>query len=496
MGLPVVLSWNSGLQKYKNPATYNDMMTPSLLIQQLESGYPVLPSFTTENTGSTQPAIGYYNDVAILRDMGLPLVFKTPQIDGPMLTQSAHTTKPTATNPQVRNIADTAFINELDPLASTESWTEIGTAYGSIANFATIAATYPNPPAVWIISNNEAARHRWINANSSKRFVDAHGTGKTSAEKRQIYGDGFITKYNAMLAAVKAALPASWQSVTKFSAYNTALPKSFGRFSTWTDYSLYVNGRDEPWYYVWDEVAPSIYNSNNSGDADYTLQSSQIEGMNVVPSISRMKADKPDLRIAIDLWDGVDFTKTDPNLSNHLEYENAGQAWSSERYKGSVRFIFWLFRASVYREFRSHTDDLRYYNAYWNAVLRTAREVWENDTLSDFWLNGTLYANTAESHPYQVNIPSEIASDNRWFQLTNDKNPTGASRTDLNTNWPVFNLAITHSDGRCLVYAHSPLDNGSSTTITTPNGNIIVNVPLAGAFYVVNSGGTVTETIT
>jgi proline racemase len=60
----------------------------------------------------------------------------------------------------------------------------------------------------------------------------------------------------------------------------------------------------------------------------------------------------------------------------------------------------------------------------------------------------------------------------------------------LKTNIPVFSLALVLGDKgarRWLVYAHSPLEDRRDVTITVPDlGKVTVDVPRAGAFYLVD----------
>jgi hypothetical protein len=61
---------------------------------------------------------------------------------------------------------------------------------------------------------------------------------------------------------------------------------------------------------------------------------------------------------------------------------------------------------------------------------------------------------------------------------------------DLKTNLPVFSLALVKGDKgarRWLLYAHSPLEDRKDVEITLPDfGVVMVDVPRAGAFYVID----------
>jgi hypothetical protein len=87
-----------------------------------------------------------------------------------------------------------------------------------------------------------------------------------------------------------------------------------------------------------------------------------------------------------------------------------------------------------------------------------------------------------------VQVPAELAKQDRWFLLdTNLDPPRPWTHT---TNLPVFNLALVRGEsGRreWLVYAHSPLMNRDKVGITIPGFRAItIDVPRRGAFHLVS----------
>jgi hypothetical protein len=122
------------------------------------------------------------------------------------------------------------------------------------------------------------------------------------------------------------------------------------------------------------------------------------------------------------------------------------------------------------------------------ALAGDVDRVYQNDTLKYFWRKGELVPNHTYQHPYQVGIPEEYKNADRWFLLDTNLDPPRPWK--LNTEIPVFSLAlVTGEKGnrRWLVYAHSPLEDRKNVEITIPDyGKITVDVPVAGAFYVVD----------
>jgi proline racemase len=64
----------------------------------------------------------------------------------------------------------------------------------------------------------------------------------------------------------------------------------------------------------------------------------------------------------------------------------------------------------------------------------------------------------------------------------------------------VFSLALVRGDAgkrRWLVYAHAPLENRAGVNITVPDfGKTTVNVPRAGAFYLIDEADRTTTPVT
>jgi hypothetical protein len=144
----------------------------------------------------------------------------------------------------------------------------------------------------------------------------------------------------------------------------------------------------------------------------------------------------------------------------------------------------------VIREFRGHATPLEPVKPYWMETVRAVDRVWENPPLTDFWRHGKLVANTNQKHPYQTDLPAKYKEIPRWYLL--DTNLAPPRPWSQETNLPVFSLALVRGkegDRQWLVYAHSPLENRTGVEITIPEcGSVTVDVPRAGAFYIVDEG--------
>jgi hypothetical protein len=174
--------------------------------------------------------------------------------------------------------------------------------------------------------------------------------------------------------------------------------------------------------------------------------------------------------------------------SKTLRYLIDGQTYPPERAGGWVQFGLWLLRPRAVREFRGHATPLEPVKPYWMETVEAVDRVWADETLREFWRHGRLVANRAHRHPYQTDVPAKYDGVERWFLLDTSLDPPRP--WEQTTDLPVFSLALERGDQGSrtwLVYAHSPLADRDAVEIEVPDfGPISVDVPCAGAFYVVD----------
>lgn len=215
----------------------------------------------------------------------------------------------------------------------------------------------------------------------------------------------------------------------------------------------------------------------------------------------------PDFWWEISIWDGnssdwtaqTQCTAEMAKKSKACQYIQDGQTYTPQRYLGWVQFGMWLLRPRVIREFRGSTTPLEPWREFFELLLFAVDRIYAEPTLEEFWRHGGLVPNLAHRHPYQQDIPEKYRNINRWFLL--DTNLDSPRPWNQKTNIPVFSLALVIGDKgkqRCLVYAHSPLKNRKNVEIKLPDfGKINIDVPRAGAFYVIDeSNGKVTPITT
>jgi hypothetical protein len=168
-----------------------------------------------------------------------------------------------------------------------------------------------------------------------------------------------------------------------------------------------------------------------------------------------------------------------------------GQTYTPDRSLGWLQFGIWLLRPRAVREFRASTVPLEPWRPFFEKLLLAVDRVHRSKTLEEFWRHGRLVPNLPHRHPYQENVPEEYRGVHRWFLLDTDLD---APRPwEHSTNIPVFSVALVLGEAgsrRWLVYAHSPLEDRQGVEIRLPEfGPLTVDVPRAGAFYLVDEQG-------
>jgi len=289
---------------------------------------------------------------------------------------------------------------------------------------------------------------------------------------------------------MREQLDPAWQPKLLFVGYDAFGGAAFGRWGGWINYSLYTPGRFEPDPLMWDGGTPSYYTATYNGLKDFRVMSPQIESMNWIFMQEQAWKFNPDFRFGFSIWDGH-TDKKEKDL--RAVYEEMGQKYTPARYAGYGQFGLWLLRPRVLREYsgytsRGWTDSVDAIEPWTLALAAGVDRVYQNETLKQFWRTGELVPNRAHQHPYQTAIPAEWKDEDRWFLLDTNLDPPRPWKLD--TEIPVFSLALVKGEKgarRWLVYAHSPLQERQNVAITIPEyGKITVDVPVAGAFYMVD----------
>jgi len=485
--LPLAGHWNTG----HYPRARG--MDPAFEIGLIEQGHYVLPSFHHQpywHEGWAGVGEKYYG--AAIRKaakLRLPLTFLGTQWERGLTDDKHYFAMPPEKNPNVVT-PDGKILKKVSPFGPVEAWREVGRKWTATPAFQKLQGQYPKPPLVIFLSNNEHAKLRWHQAETSKRYLDEYGKGKSDNFKREAFGKGWIERYRALQAGMRDGLTApAWKQNAIFVGYEAFGPAHFARWGGWKEYSLIVKGRVTPWPLAWDGGTPSYYVHNWNPSTDYTVWSPHVESNNWLFMLDEAWKLNPKFWWEISVWDGFQ-----PKLANCMRktYAKRGQKYGPERYRGFVQFGMWLMRPRVVREFRGWTDDVKTMMPYYKEILASVKLVHENRTLREFWRKGKLVPNRAQKHPYQQNIPAEYRDADRWYLL--DTSLTPKQPWTLKTEIPVWAIAFVMGEKpnrRWLVYAQSPLKHRENVKVSLPGfGEIATDVTVGGSFYVVDEAKT------
>jgi hypothetical protein len=345
-------------------------------------------------------------------------------------------------------------------------------------------ATYPDPPRLILLSNNEHPRLRSMNATKTRGFVERFGSDKSPEETRRIFGDGWIERYGALIDGLRSELPGeTWRREARFVAYSAFGPKLFGVHDAWFNYCEYSTGRIAPWPYVWQGGSPPFYMNPWDDCSDEWYHSPQVDGMCWVFMAEDVLRDRPEFWFELSFWDGSEPRRDDDKRKT---FAAKGFPYTPERHGGLAQFALWMLRPRLLREFRASRDTLADYERYFLPLADGVDRVYRDETLKRFWRKGRLVPNRAHRHPNSSAIPAEYANRDRWFRLDASTDPPKpwSPKTDLK----VFALALSMGETpnrEWLVYAHSPRGE-METSVTIPEFRAVPIKPSpAGRFFLV-----------
>jgi len=513
--LPLASHWNQG--------TVRGTFEPDHQIELIQQGHHILPwmSWPSGDPDSERFAAYYERLLKYFAALELPVSFRGTQWNAMLMgkeyregpeSQWAGTIAP-----------DGSRVRKVSPFGAIDPWKDPAREYVDTAAMRRAQEIYPNPPLVLWVSNNEPPDLRWSKHGPleelSKRYLEQFGRDRSDEFKRKVVAEGWIERYRVMFRAMREALTnGTWKKNVRFIGYGGFGPAHLGRWDGWKVYSLITDQSTAPDWYYWDGGSPSYYTNNWSDNRDHWVFSTQIESMNWVFMLDEAWQASPNFWFEVSTWDGNEIRawmegvgaatpaelaeKSSRGLtpqqrrlvgeelikkSKTLQYMMDGQDYPPERAAGWMKFGMWLVRPRAVREFRGHATPLEPVKPYWMETVRAVDRVYASEVLTEFWRHGELVANYAHRHPFQVDIPDKYKNVHRWYLLSTNLDPNRP--WNQKTNIPVFSLALVRGETgsrRWLLYTHSPLEDRGQVEITIPDyGEVTVDVPRAGAFYLV-----------
>lgn len=469
--LPFVGSWNAG------PAGYN----PNLQLQLLRAGAKTLiPWFKFADPNTSEELARYEETLRYAASHKLPVTLIGSQWEKMLYVLPEYFSRPPGENP---NVTTTAGVTEpkVCPFGPASCWSEVGRMWTDREQLKAFQEIYPNPPYVLLVSNNEANILKWKDAETSKRYVDRYGLGREDSFKRQVIGDGYIERYNAMLSGIRSGLTA-WRDVSVCLAYNAITNGGIWWTSTWIDHYFSVPGRFTPWVDVWDGASISNYVNDFDITTDFTGFSPQVKTQNLPPILDWATKRRPDFWIEMSVWDG-----RNPGNPNDMwaYYQSLGQTYTPERFVGYVQFGMWTLRPRTVRDFRLHNENASDTIEYFKKILTATENIHNNGVLKDFWVNGYLVSNRKRKNFFNVDVWVDFSGSDRWFLLDVDVNPSYPYSRE--TPIPVFALALVQGslgNRKWLVYLFSPLQDYPAVNVIIPRyKSVRLASSISGSYY-------------
>lgn len=474
--LPLVSTWNVGLGAGGYTLEYQ--------LGKIRDGHYILPTvmlpgIESDNYPQQKPVPGWNE----LVELGLPLTLKSTQWEQILVQRSEFRELPFASNPSAYS-EDGRHLGLLDPQApTTKPYRDAGRLWGRTVALSNLQKSYPSPPKVIFLSNNEAPRMKVRNLETSRRFIEQF------AKKGQSVDDFLDQRCDdieqkptnhpmgALISELREQL-SNWHAPATFIGFNSFGPRFYGRWNEWRAYA----GASAKWlsceHLVWGGASSDFYLDDWSPIRDDRGWSVQVEAQNWVFMLDEALAHNENFWFELSIWDGNE--KKRAALSDKIPFDEM-------RYAAAVKFGVWLLRPRVVREFRAAFEPVSKNEAYFQSLLDEVKLVHENPTLRKFWRDATLVPNRARRHFYNVDELRRYRDVDRWFILEASTNASGAWR--METPVPVFALALVRGNApnrEWLVYAHAPMGSRDGVEIEVPEfGAVTIDVPVEGAYFVV-----------
>lgn len=498
--LPLAASWNVG-QNY-------DGYHPDYMLQLIEKGYYVLPSFLMYGPGSGRGTLdhnSYRTALARCRQLGLPIVMKSTQWEDILLTDPAFTGLPPSENPIAMDLSGN-YIGKLDMFGPSDTpYYDAGAKWGGTDSLKEYQELYPNPPLVLFLSNNEVKGMSWTELPYTRRWHDLYGAAAASINLDTSKESGLDFVYKTVMDRHDEGLArnpwtvggraplhrgisdqlTTWKGRQRFIGFNSAGPRFYGRWQGWRWLSLSVEGRISPASEWWNGASMDFYLYPGTGQLDFHVYSLQGEAMNSLFIKKDILRQNPDFILEMSLWDGDNGHKVGVGPAT------PSNPFSELRYRAAAQYGMWILRPRIVRDFRSSHESRSVAGEYFEALAKGVRIVHDNVILKNFWRQGEpIPAVDQASYTYSQNTLSSYAAAERWFN-----HETNLGYGDPMGLWapvPVWTLLLVRGsqpNRDWLLYTHSPSGYKRNVRVKVPGyGEVTFDSPVSGAFYYIREG--------
>jgi hypothetical protein len=488
--LPLVGSWNASTWWNYDKDTKG--LYPDWQLEMVDRGHHLLPWFNIPPpVPECEICSKGYLESPIKRAalLNLPISFVGTQWEHYLYDDPIYFDLPTSQNPNVVSL-DGTIQKKISPFGPVDPWFEVGQKWGSSPLMQQVIAWYPDPPLVIFVSNNEARKLWWPEAENDQCYLDLYGYNRDDNFKRQVFADGWKKRYSTLIQGFREGLGnPNWQINSRFVGYEAFGPGWFGRWYGWKEYSLYFPNCVDPNPLFWEGGSPSLYICPNCNERDNNVVGPLFHAMNWYFILDEAWKLNPTFWFEFSCWDGDQEAQDD--------YTQRDQSLTPERYGGFVQYGMWMVRPRVVRLYRNWDQNRETILPWFMPVMDAVDRIYTNPVLRSFWRNSMIVANASRQHPYQTDIPPEYSTVNRMFLLNTSLDPP--QPWSLDTEFQVLSLARVKGNSpnrQWLLYAYAPLGSKMNVQITIPEyQNLTVDVALEGSFYLVDENQTITPVI-
>ncbi len=177
----------------------------------------------------------------------------------------------------------------------------------------TLAAIYPDPPQVQIVSNNEgggkvgvgAAAASWHARQRQSEFEQMFPAAREERVDRLAYAHGYVEKMGAYFRGIRRAMPWSEDRIKLIGYNGFGVNFEVGRWGGWRGGAIPLRQADMyPWL-AWDGAAPDFYVYDWNYATDEHVGSPHMGSMQAYTMLyPRAEAQVPGYQWQVALWDG------------------------------------------------------------------------------------------------------------------------------------------------------------------------------------------------
>jgi hypothetical protein len=441
--MPLASSWDTGIMSSATQLReLGEGYTPDWQLQMIREGHFMLPAFWLplrsvhpDRDDDRDRFRSYYaRAIAECARRELPLSFPGTQWEQGLASDNEYTDLPPNQSPNVLTRVGAAVraLGMLSPFGSLAPWSAIGRRWGESEGLRKLQEWYPSPPKIVFLSNNEASRLTWTNAdrdeNYRRLFATRRATTPDENKLRELFGNGWIERYRALQAAWRKALRDSpwpaWADRSIFVGYNAFGQSNMGRWDGWRSYGLETQQRADPSPSMWEGAMISGYLmpgiakpvGRSHYPTDYWVFSPQVGFMNDEYHRRLALRDNPSFWVELGVWNGDD--EYPPKEEKLASFD---PPYSAERYGGMVQFGMWMLRPRVVRDFRARGR--KFTQPYYEQVIAAVDRVYSQPVLGAFWRRSELISNEDQPNPYAASLSRSARAATRMFMLEVEQNP-------------------------------------------------------------------------